>query len=125
MELNIGPYDPCPCGSGKKYKFCCLAKSRSAGHGKFPVGTVAAYGPDDKTTTKIAAGVILREGAEPILQRWMGTTIQNDPKVAAEIRAFFAKHGVKRVVMTDGVLGCPHEEGQDFPLGEECPFCPF
>ncbi|HEY2587148.1 MAG TPA: hypothetical protein VGI81_15480 [Tepidisphaeraceae bacterium] len=21
--------------------------------------------------------------------------------------------------------GCPHEEGIDFPLGQECPFCPF
>jgi hypothetical protein len=20
------PYDPCPCGSGKKYKFCCKTK---------------------------------------------------------------------------------------------------
>lgn len=23
-------YSPCPCGSGKKYKFCCLAKDRDA-----------------------------------------------------------------------------------------------
>ena len=22
-------------------------------------------------------------------------------------------------------MGCPHEEGEDFPLGEDCPFCPF
>jgi hypothetical protein len=26
-----GPYEPCPCGSGKKYKFCCLAKDRTVG----------------------------------------------------------------------------------------------
>ena len=25
MEI-IDPYDPCPCGSGKKYKFCCYQK---------------------------------------------------------------------------------------------------
>lgn len=24
---KVGRNDPCPCGSGKKYKFCCLAKS--------------------------------------------------------------------------------------------------
>jgi tetratricopeptide (TPR) repeat protein len=24
-----GPYDPCPCGSGKKFKFCCREKIRS------------------------------------------------------------------------------------------------
>jgi SEC-C motif len=23
---KVGRNDPCPCGSGKKYKFCCLAK---------------------------------------------------------------------------------------------------
>src|SRR5262249_26595880 len=29
---------------------------------QYPIGTVALYGPDDKTTTKIAAGVILHDG---------------------------------------------------------------
>ena len=23
------------------------------------------------------------------------------------------------------VVGCPHEEGIDFPLGGDCPLCPF
>jgi hypothetical protein len=36
---------------------------------QYPLGTVALYGPDDKATTKIAAGVILHDGAEPILNR--------------------------------------------------------
>jgi hypothetical protein len=26
-EAKIGRNDPCPCGSGRKYKFCCLARS--------------------------------------------------------------------------------------------------
>lgn len=26
--MKIGRNDPCPCGSGKKYKHCCLAKSQ-------------------------------------------------------------------------------------------------
>ncbi len=26
MEGNLGRNDPCHCGSGKKYKQCCLAK---------------------------------------------------------------------------------------------------
>ena len=124
--FDIGPYDPCPCGSGAKYKFCCAARARANRHGKFPVGTVALYGPDDKTTTKIAAAVILREDAEPAhLERWVGTAVRDDPKVAEEIRRFFALHGVKSVVVTAGNLGCPHEEGEDFPVGSDCPFCPF
>lgn len=27
VEAKIGRNDPCPCGSGRKYKFCCLTKS--------------------------------------------------------------------------------------------------
>lgn len=26
MEQKIGRNDPCPCGSGKKYKSCCIGK---------------------------------------------------------------------------------------------------
>ena len=29
--MKIGRNDPCPCGSGKKYKKCCLPKERAAG----------------------------------------------------------------------------------------------
>ena len=47
------------------------------------------------------------------------------PKVRAELEAFFRRHGVKSVGMSEGNLGCPHEEGDDFPLGGDCPFCPF
>jgi len=125
MTFQIGPYDPCPCGSGNKYKFCCAAKAKANRHGKFPIGTVAFYGPDDKTITKIVAGVILSEYAEPILDRFVGTSIVGDPKIAEQIKRFFASHGVKEVAVTDGNLGCPHEEGEDYPEGQDCPFCPF
>ena len=27
---KVGPNDPCPCGSGKKYKKCCRAKDMAA-----------------------------------------------------------------------------------------------
>ena len=125
MHYDIGPYDPCPCDSGKKYKFCCAAKAKANRRGKFPIGTVCHYGPDDKTTTKIAAGVILRENADPILERFVGTNVIGDPKVAEQIKRLFARHGVKNVIVTAGNIGCPHEEGDDFPLGADCPFCPF
>ncbi len=29
-ETKVGPNDPCPCGSGKKYKKCCLQKDKTA-----------------------------------------------------------------------------------------------
>ncbi len=92
---------------------------------EFPVGTIALYGPDDKVTTKIVAGVIANEGAEAIIERWVGTGVQDSPKVQQEIQEFFLLHGVKSVAVSDGNIGCPHEEGEDFPVGEDCPFCPF
>jgi SEC-C motif len=130
---KVSRNDPCPCGSGKKYKHCCY---RSRGEGdldlgpspqppRFPLGTVAMYGPDDRTTTKIAAGVIPHQDAEPIIERWVATDVTTNPKVQQELKAFFVRHGVVQVAMTQGNRGCPHEEGEDFPHGEDCPFCPF
>ncbi len=140
---RIGRNDPCPCGSGKKFKKCCYGKvevveetdldhaaALSGFHSnspakKYPIGTVAYYGPDDRTITKIVAAVVKYENAEPILERWVGTTVSENPKVQRQIKALFDRHKVKSVVATDGNIGCPHEEGMDFPRGEDCPFCPF
>jgi preprotein translocase subunit SecA len=30
LEPRVGRNDPCPCGSGKKYKQCCMRKSGAA-----------------------------------------------------------------------------------------------
>jgi len=38
---------------------------------------------------------------------------------------YLGAHGVRSVVMADRILGCPHEEGTDYPEGEVCPHCPF
>jgi hypothetical protein len=92
---------------------------------EYPIGTVALYGPDDRTTTKIAAGVITSATAEPIVKRWVATDVTTNPKIQQEMREFFTEHGVKSVALSEGNMGCPHEEGEDFPVGEDCPFCPF
>ena len=28
-DKKVGPNDPCPCGSGKKYKKCCMQKDKN------------------------------------------------------------------------------------------------
>src|SRR5262249_21608475 len=124
---------PCPCGSGKKYKHCCYGKSvkddlgqtSASQQAQFPIGTVALYGPDDKTTTKIASGVILHVGAEAILMRWVATEVMTNPKVRQEMKDFFLQHGVKSVAMSQDNMDCPPEEGEDFPQREDCSFSPF
>jgi hypothetical protein len=100
-------------------------KGREKGRPKFPIGTVAFYGPDDQRTTKVVAAVIRHEGAEPVLMRWVGTDVTTNAGMQQGLREFFEQHGVESVAMSEGNMGCPHEEGEDFPHGEDCPFCPF
>ena len=50
--------------------------------------------------------------------------IRADAGVAPEILEFMEKHGVLSVAMTDGIIGCPHQEGIDYE-GEWCPVCEF
>lgn len=92
---------------------------------EYPIGTLVYFGPDDVTITKIIAVVIPHRESDPILERWVGQGVSSNPEVAAEIGNFFTLNKVREVVMTDGIVGCPHEEGVDFPIGEACPDCTF
>ncbi|HET7229817.1 MAG TPA: hypothetical protein VFJ16_07440 [Longimicrobium sp.] len=51
--------------------------------------------------------------------------VRLDPRIGREVRAFYARHGVKAVTTTPGLAGCPHEEGIDYPDEGTCPQCPF
>jgi hypothetical protein len=104
-----------------------LDKRAKKGFRGYPVATVALYGPDDTMATKLAVGIVPAENAEVTdLQRWFseGSDIRNDVDVAEEVLAFIADTGAKSVVMTDRIIGCPHEEGIDYE-GSTCPDCPF
>jgi len=104
-----------------------LAKKAKRGFRGYPVATLALYGPDDVTATKIAVGIVPAEGAETSsMQRWLshGSDIRRDVQVAAEVLAFIEAEGVLSVTMTDRIIGCPHEEGVDYD-GPTCPACPF
>ena len=102
-----------------------MERRKSKKPSDYPLSTVALYGPDDRTTTKIAAGVILHDGADAIIKRWVTTDVTTNSKVQQEMKDFFLQHGVKSVAMSRGNMGCQHEEGLDFPHGEDCPFCPY
>jgi hypothetical protein len=94
----------------------------------YPIATVAFYGPTNEFASKVAVAIVPGEDAEPTaLERWRGESldVRHDPGVAAAILAFLQQHKPRSVVMTQGIIGCPHEEGIDYPLGESCPRCPF
>ncbi|MGE3191609.1 MAG: DUF1186 domain-containing protein, partial [Vicinamibacterales bacterium] len=94
-----------------------------------PAVIIAAYGPDDTRATKLVASVLRRpEDTTPLVMRTWTTEaadIRSDPAVAAEIAAFASAHRAGRVVETERIIGCPHEEGIDYPMGRSCPRCPF
>ena len=105
-----------------------LRKKARRGFRGHPVATVAFYGPDDQRATKVAVGIVTTEGAEPAaLERWFSdeTDVRTDSAIGHEILKFIEAHGVKSVVMADRIIGCPHEEGVDYPDGQVCPECPF
>lgn len=90
---------------------------------------MAWYGPDNAFASKVAVGIIMGENQETaFLERWYsqeGVDVRHDPRIGQEVKAFIQEHGARSVVASDRIMGCPHEEGVDYPDGESCPQCPF
>jgi hypothetical protein len=97
------------------------------GHRGDPVATVAFYGPDDQRATKIVVGISPSPAAGITETRiWRGDTdVREDAGMLAEVLAFLSEKQTRSLVVTDGIYGCPHEEGVDYPEGEACAACAF
>ena len=95
----------------------------------YPIATVAFYGPDDKLATKVVVSVFLRESSDPdFLERWFSKgdiDVRQDLEIGERILAFLKPHAPRSTVVTEGIIGCPHEEGVDYPEGSSCSQCPF
>ncbi len=105
-----------------------LTKKSRTGFRGYPVGTIAFYGPDDKRASEVAVGIIRRQDAEAdALEKWYASDsdIREDVEIMDEIVSFLRRHDARSVTMVDRILGCPHEEGIDYPEGETCPECSF
>ena len=105
-----------------------LRKKAKRGMRGYPVATVAFYGPTADRASKVAVGIVEAPDSEPAaLERWFSDTgdVRHDPAIERAILDFIEAHGVVSVAMTEGMLGCPHEEGKDYPDGESCPACPY
>lgn len=92
------------------------------------IGTIAFYGPDNRHASKVAVGIVPDAGSEVAeLERWFqnGLDVRTDPRIGKQVTEFLRARGVRAVTVAEGIIGCPHEEGVDYPSGEECPECPF
>lgn len=105
-----------------------LRKKARRGFRGYPIATVAFYGPDDKRASKVVVGIVAAEGAGAApLKRWFSEDrdVRRDVAIGREIVAFIQEHDARSVGMVDRIIGCPHEEGTDYPEGQVCPQCPF
>ncbi|WP_457797534.1 hypothetical protein [Methylocystis sp. S23] len=91
------------------------------------MATIAFYGPNLSQATKVVVGVAPSEnGAIETLRDWKVEQgdVRAKPEIIRGILQFIEKHEVRTVTMTDGVIGCPHQEGIDYE-GEWRPICEF
>lgn len=107
-------------------KKAILKKSKKGLHG-YPIATVALYGPTDKKATKLVVAILEKENAEPEpMKKWFSEKdIRHEFQPFEEAMEFIKAHEAKSVSMLDRIIGCPHEEGIDYPEGQSCPECPF
>lgn len=96
---------------------------------EYPVATIAYYGPDNQFASKVVVCIILNEKDEEIAdcKKWFSISadVRLDQAIHQEIVKYIQSHNVKRVTMSERIIGCPHEEGIDYPEGGTCPYCPF
>jgi hypothetical protein len=106
-----------------------LEKRPRPGFHGYPIATVALYGPTDKLASKIVVSIFLSENNEPhFLQRWFSDgelDVRHDPAIGEQVLAFVKTHAPRSTLVTDRIIGCPHEEGIDYPEGASCPRCPY
>jgi hypothetical protein len=104
-----------------------LEKKAKQGFRGYPIATIAFYGPTADFASKVVVAVFRTEGGGPaVLERFFSQTdVRFDESIGEKVLSVIQSHGVQSVVMTDGILGCPHEEGIDYPEGTACPQCPF
>ncbi len=104
-----------------------FASKRSKG--RYPLATISAYGSDDTRATKLVVGILRRAGQKypSELRSWSTDAgdVRNDRVIATEVADWLHSHGIKDTLNYDRIIGCPHEEGIDYPMGRTCPRCPF
>ena len=60
------------------------------------------------------------------LERWHSTEpeVPFDQELCGSILEFIAVNYVKSIAMSPGILGCPQEEGVDYPMRQKRQACP-
>jgi hypothetical protein len=104
-----------------------LRKKARKGFRGYPAATIALYGPDDTRASKVVLGIFLHEGDEAILERFFSEEedVRQERSIGYRILELIRQYEVRSLAIADRIMGCPHEEGIDYPEGNSCPQCPY
>jgi len=104
-----------------------LNKMVRKGNKGYPIATIAFYGPTHNIATKVVCAIIEYDGAEAEpMQKWFSASdMRKSEQILGEIIDFVEENRAKSVSMVEGIIGCPHEEGVDYPEGYACPECSY
>ncbi|MBL4631818.1 MAG: hypothetical protein JKY14_11890 [Paraglaciecola sp.] len=113
-------------GNNKKF----LNKLVRKGNKGYPMAAIAFYGPNNNLASKVVCSIIMHEVAESAdietMKKWFSSTdLRKSEQVMSEVLCFINEHGAKSVNMIQEIIGCPHEEGVDYPEGNYCPECKY
>jgi hypothetical protein len=106
-----------------------IRKKAKRGFTGDPLITIAFYGPDNTRASKIVVAIYKKTNEDPIfLEKWFADDerdLRQDEEKAEIICKLITEWGIKSIAMRESLLGCPHEEIEDYPESESCPLCPF
>jgi uncharacterized protein YchJ len=84
---------PCPCGSGKKYKRCCLEKDQAAQSAVFAARAAAAAEKEAQIAAETATRIAASQAA---LQQWLDT---EQPWIDSEIDLANSSNAVRKLIV--------------------------
>jgi hypothetical protein len=126
-----GRNDPCPCGSGRKFKHCCLGKQPTAGPApevahelEDPLATAPAAGRDAPARTQRTTTGPRSKPTEPEVYQLKVTLLGIEPPIWRRIRVSANStlgqlHDVLQIVM-----GWTNSHLHEYRVGEELVFGP-
>jgi len=96
MTEKTGRNDPCPCGSGKKYKACCIQKQQPAyslGQRKFTAKVISKTPPTEENQTPRTPGDIKPPDYTGLMIRSFGSAVyeSDQPPLPADPHKFVVK----------------------------------
>jgi hypothetical protein len=105
--MKTGRNDPCPCGSGKKFKKCCLGKKQPALSGTrhrsgLPLPPASPSRSLDRTKPSAPRPVAAPRPRSPAEERWDTVWKEFESQHGEERKAVFLRELDDKELMTDG-----------------------